>query len=314
MQRYYSMVLRGVRIVALAGAVFLAALAVSAILPAWAHADSPPPANEGAEKCAACHSTEALAWRNSSHGQRVALGSATDASGADAQVVATCETCHGAYVEGHPKNGVMQLDADSSVCQQCHAPTFDQWKASAHAQAGLQCIGCHQSHSQDFRLTDEALCIACHRAELGGFSHTSHKTETATCVDCHVSASDPSELGPASTEALAAGGATPTSHRFARVTSGACVNCHDRISGTADPAAVSMTETSPHGQPAPAADIATTALLNEAASQIEDLEHSNRSLNRLALGGLGLGMGVGGVMGVVFVLVIGYIIQWRGKQ
>jgi formate-dependent nitrite reductase cytochrome c552 subunit len=76
-------------------------------------------------------------------------------------ILVTFEDCHGPYVEDHPKTGTMQLTVDSAICETCHTTTFDQWAGSLHAQSGVQCIGCHLSHSQTFRLTDEALCGTC---------------------------------------------------------------------------------------------------------------------------------------------------------
>ena len=40
----------------------------------------------------------------------------------------SCEACHGPYIEGHPKDGVMHLDVDSSICSDCHAETHQQWQ------------------------------------------------------------------------------------------------------------------------------------------------------------------------------------------
>ena len=100
-------------------------LLLSLLLPTALWAAPPIPA--GAEKCAKCHTQETDAWQNSPHAKAGMPG-------------ATCEGCHGPYVEGHPEAGTMQLTVDSSICQDCHNSTYAQWQNSTHAQAGVQCI------------------------------------------------------------------------------------------------------------------------------------------------------------------------------
>ena len=103
------------------------------ILPATALANPPEPGYEGPEKCAECHSAETGAWMNSPHAKAMAhldeslqsvcdqdIGAegctclschTTDFNPADytyAYGGVSCEACHGPYVEGHPKNGMMK--------------------------------------------------------------------------------------------------------------------------------------------------------------------------------------------------------------
>ena len=88
-----------------------------------------------------CHSLEKESWQMSPHGQ----------VSADGQPVATSATCHGEYVEGHPEKGMIPLATDSSACTDCHEQTAAEWKGTVHAEAGIQCISCHLSHTQDLR-------------------------------------------------------------------------------------------------------------------------------------------------------------------
>ncbi|HEX9926148.1 MAG TPA: multiheme c-type cytochrome [Anaerolineae bacterium] len=159
-------------------------------LPSLTLADPPQPA--GVDKCAKCHEDETEAWQNSVHAKSVTVD--------DGLPGATCEVCHGQYTSDHPKNDPMTLTVDSSICADCHASTFAQWEDSRHAQAGVQCIGCHMSHSQALRLTDEALCAACHHDQTRDDFHAAHTIAEATCTDCHLSTATRSagpRLGPA---------------------------------------------------------------------------------------------------------------------
>jgi hypothetical protein len=52
----------------------------------------------------------------------------------------------------------------------------------------------------------------------------------------------------------------------------------------------------------------------ELATQLEAAEQTNKSLRVMTLVSLGLGIGVGGMMGIIFMLVIGYVVQGRAKQ
>jgi formate-dependent nitrite reductase cytochrome c552 subunit len=200
----------------------------------------------------------------------------------------------------------MELDADSSVCSNCHAETYKQWQASLHAKAGVQCIGCHLSHSQDFRLTDEALCGACHRDRLEDFAHTTHKSAEVGCTDCHLSSAPVEETAALASAAPSMGGHEAPSHSFTVVSSQACVGCHGQTSH----------EQAPRSDVTPVADVRLLALADQApelAAQLEAAEQAIKSLRVMTLVSLGLGMGIGGMLGIVFMLVVGYVIQGRAK-
>jgi hypothetical protein len=301
-------------------------------LPLVALAAPPEPGYAGPEKCAECHSAETEAWQASPHAQALtdldksvqsacAEGMAasecacltchtTDfdpAANTYAHAGVTCEACHGPYVEGHPQNGVMQLDADSSVCSDCHAETHKQWQASLHAEAGVQCIGCHLSHSQDFRLSDEALCGACHRDRLDGFAHTAHKNAEVGCTDCHLSSAPIDETAALASADQSIGGRAAPSHSFTVVSSQACVGCHGQT----------IHEQAPSSGLTQVADVRMLALADQApelAAQLDAAEQSIKSLRVMSLVSLGLGMGIGGMLGIVFMLVVGYVIQGRAKR
>jgi hypothetical protein len=49
-------------------------------------------------------------------------------------------------------------------------------------------------------------------------------------------------------------------------------------------------------------------------AQLETQEKTNKSLQVMTLVSLGLGMGIGAMMGIIFMLVVGYITQGRAKR
>jgi hypothetical protein len=302
-------------------------------LPATVFAGPPDPGYAGPEKCAECHSAETEAWQSSPHAKamvdldesmQLACGEemgtvecacltchTTDFDPVERSYTyrgVSCEACHGPYVEDHPKDGVMHLDVDSSTCSDCHIETYQQWQGSLHAQAGVQCIGCHLSHSQDFRLTDEALCGACHRDRLEGFAHTAHEGAGVGCTDCHLSSAFVQESG-----ALASAGtpighdAAPPSHTFSVVSSQACVGCHGQT----------IHEEMQPGDLTLAANVQSLAKADRApelAAELETAQQTNGSLRVMTLVSLGLGMGIGGMLGIIFMLTVGYIIQGGAKR
>jgi hypothetical protein len=306
---------------------------LSLLLPMTTLAGPPEPGYQGPEKCAECHSVETEAWQESPHALAL-LGIEESVQLACGEGTATvecsclgchttdfdpiertyayegvsCEACHGPYVEGHPKDGVMHLDVDSSVCRDCHVETYEQWQGGLHAQSGVQCIGCHLSHSQDFRLTDEELCGACHRDRLEDFSHTAHDGSGVGCTDCHLSSAPIHETTALASASQTIGhSAAAPSHRFTVVSSQACVGCHGQA----------IHELVPGEDLTQAANVRLLAMADRApelATQLEAAEQNNNTLRVMSLVSLGLGMGIGGMLGVIFMLVVGYVVQGRAQR
>jgi hypothetical protein len=182
----------------------------------------------------------------------------------------------------------MQLGVDSASCQKCHAETYEQWENSSHGQANVQCISCHLSHSQEFRLTDETRCETCHRDQLNDFAHSTHLVAELACTDCHLTGS----AGSAGRE-----GGHPPTHPFA-VTSQTCIDCHERA-----PAQSAFHPSTP-----PSIDHEQAA---EMAARLKTAELANLSLQGLSVAGLGAGLGIGGMVGIVFVFIAGWLYQRR---
>ncbi len=254
-------------------------IALVALYPsAIAQAALPSPQEDDPEACQVCHTSEAAAWQDSPHAQH--------------QVA--CSACHGPYVEGHPKAGPMPIDVESKSCAACHAETYRQWQSSLHAGKGVQCIGCHLSHSQQFRLTDQALCSSCHRQVSESFAHTTHRAAGVACIDCHLSA--------------ATGGEQPAlhSHGFA-VVSDVCIACHAQSihSATSSLSGLASERIS--------TSVGSSAREAQLAKEVAALTRANRSLQTLSLVTLGLGLGIGGALGVAFVLVVSAFVQARRR-
>ncbi|MBX3001024.1 MAG: hypothetical protein KF893_21055 [Caldilineaceae bacterium] len=237
------------------------------------------------QPCESCHSPEANAWMLSTH--------ADVPAGSDLPN-ATCEACHGPYIKGHPDNDVMDLRVDSSMCQDCHANTFDQWQGTIHAEANVQCISCHVSHSQDLRLTDEKLCRACHKESLTDPFHSAHWYIETACTDCHMA-------GSASSDALAMVGnpgvVTGGNHDFTSVSSQKCLNCH-----RADVASNGNLLTA---QQLALADLRIqTQRVTELNAQLETARQDTYKLQVMTPMTLGFGIGIGGMLGIILMLAI----------
>jgi formate-dependent nitrite reductase cytochrome c552 subunit len=190
----------------------------------------------------------------------------------------------------------MQLGVDSASCKTCHAETYEQWEHSSHGQANVQCISCHLSHSQEFRLTDEALCETCHRDQLNDFAHSTHTGAELACTDCHLSMASRNLTGSAGLTEVTGGG-DPPNHNFV-VTSQTCIDCHERA-----PAKSAFHTPEPH--PTGEAQVA------EMAARLKTTEQSNLSLKGMSVGGLGAGLGIGGMLGIAFVFIAGWLHQRR---
>lgn len=264
----------------------IAALLIAVCLTGWssstlyAQSAAPAPSDavtseavpaEGDDVCVSCHADESAAWEASPHGDGEGGG-------------ASCVACHGEYVKGHPAEGPMSLKVDSSSCEGCHAKTFDQWSESHHAAEGVQCISCHKPHSQELRLTDETLCESCHRESVEDPFHTAHWEGDVTCTSCHLS--DAPHTGAVASGDAAIGLAMAPTHDFTTVSSAKCLDCHRE--------AVTQTTTEPTTV---AASLPLTT--TDAASS----EPTPLATATLSAANLGFGLGIGGILGIVFMLI-----------
>ncbi|MEZ4770973.1 MAG: multiheme c-type cytochrome [Caldilineales bacterium] len=309
-------------------ALLVVALVLLVAAPA-ALADQPaPPSPVDPQTCALCHQSEVRDWSASPHaGAFHALSghesitctesgdSACDClschtSGFDGVSSAplsdgvTCEACHGPLVAGHPETGEMPLDVDSSVCSTCHADTHAQWATTPHGEAGVQCIGCHRSHTQDLRLDDQVLCESCHSERLKDSGHMAHAQAQVSCIDCHTS--------PAATAATAlADNTMPSPNHLFSVDTASCESCHgERFHEDATGSAISDQTWN-----AAVSEAAGQTVAREIAAAESVAEASNRQwLQGATLVSFGLGIGFGGALGIIFVLIAGFFLQRMGRS
>ncbi len=242
-----------------------------------------------------CHSPERESWQMSPHGQMTAEG----------EPVAACTTCHGEYVEGHPEKGMIPLATDSSACTNCHKQTAEEWQGTVHAEAGIQCISCHLSHTQDLRVTSDQLCETCHRDSVQDPLHTAHWLGEAGCTSCHmaggtaaaphaagqsVASSDPG----AAVEALMP---NAPQHDFVSVSSAKCLDCHSKdvtvLDGPIQTGYVVRNDLMQAANQVPALQ-----------AELASAQQVNRALSLWQPVSLGSGIGIGGILGIAFVLVV----------
>jgi hypothetical protein len=234
-----------------------------------------------------CHSLEKESWQMSPHG----------ALNADGQPAATCATCHGEYVEGHPDEGMIPLATDSSACTDCHEQTAQEWEGTIHAEAGIQCISCHLSHSQDLRVTSDHLCQSCHRESLKDPLHSAHWLAETSCTSCHMADGGVShgEQSVASSDPMAMLQGTP-SHDFVTASASQCLDCHSKDVTSLDGPV--QTEFMVRNELMQAAN-QVPALRTE----LQNAQAVNRTLSIWQPVSLGTGIGIGGILGIAFVLV-----------
>jgi len=208
---------------------------------------------------------------------------------------ATCAACHGEYGRGHPDDGEIELlTVDSATCQACHEATYDQWQHSIHAGEGVQCIGCHQVHSQELRLTDEQLCRSCHKESLTDSFHSAHWYVEVACTDCHLSpATIHSEMAMVGNQ----GTISAPSHDFTSVSSVMCLDCHrENVKNPAEGLSIrqlALAELRSEQQRAAELD-----------ARLESAKRTTSTLQVMTPLNLGFGIGVGGILGIVFMLFL----------
>jgi predicted CXXCH cytochrome family protein len=192
----------------------------------------------GSESCVECHENIHNAWKDTFHANAFSspifqrdwteLGSQTrclechttgfdPVTGTYVEEGVTCESCHGPLQPGHPAQ-VQPVQPDANLCAQCHKTTKDEWQASVHSQAGIQCQDCHNPHSQTRKAESvTALCTNCHKDRGDSFTHGTHANAGLECSNCHMYSS-PRDNDPID-------GLVPTGHTFS-VGSDACIGCH----------------------------------------------------------------------------------------
>jgi hypothetical protein len=253
-----------------------------------ASAAGAPAQQDSAPVCKSCHATEDAAWQTSTH----------------ATAGAKCESCHGAYKEGHPNGTTMTLPLESETCRGCHESTFADWENSQHGDKNVDCFDCHLAHSQGLRLEpQEKLCSACHTKEETQLAHNVHGISGINCVSCHMSTQT----------AKAADGSTKSasSHTFT-VASDICAGCHSgSLHGEASTKAAQKS--------VQAEEIAKLTAeqgkrISELEAQINADQQQVRNLRNIAVVAMGLSLGVGGAMGLIVGIAAATLVTRRKQQ
>lgn len=190
--------------------------------------------------CAKCHSDEYAEWLNSPH----AMASLNEhfetvysengqptyclrchASGFDSETQSikfegvVCSNCHQAQTE-HPP-APMTMGTNISTCALCHsgghASVYEEWLASKHSDVGVDCVDCHNAHTNKMLLGDvNTTCADCHADAM---QDKVHMGANLICTDCHMTprqtVNDPTML-------------TQTGHAM-EIDPSVCSNCHGAI-------------------------------------------------------------------------------------
>ena len=81
---------------------------------------------------------------------------------------------------------VHRLIPAGDTCATCHKAIWDQWKASPHADNGIECIVCHsETTAKDFVGTPTlSTCESCHTDQVAQLKSDPFMAGK-TCVSCH---------------------------------------------------------------------------------------------------------------------------------
>lgn len=249
---------------------------------------SAPAQQDNAPVCKTCHAVEDAAWQASTH----------------AKAGATCESCHGAYQEGHPNGATMTLPMESETCRGCHESTFADWETSQHGDKNVDCFDCHLSHSQGLRLEpQEKLCSACHTEEETQLAHNVHGISGINCVSCHMS-KQPAKAADGSTTSM-------SSHNFT-VASDICAGCHSgSLHGETSAKAA---QKSVQAEEVVKVVTEQTRRIAELEAQVNADQEQIRNLRNIAVVAMGLSLGVGGAMGLIVGVAAATLVSRRKQQ
>jgi formate-dependent nitrite reductase cytochrome c552 subunit len=202
----------------------------------------------------------------------------------------TCEACHGPFQSEHPVEP-MPIKADHTLCATCHETTTEEWQASVHGQADIQCQSCHDPHAQRPKADSvTALCSNCHKERGTSYTHGTHADAGLECSNCHMF-TDPRFGAPIE-------GLVPTGHTFS-VGSQACIGCHQDTVHTRD------TILKLSGQLSESVDLDIEQMkmqIQDQAEAITDLEA--RSTTRLYVG-----LAQGGIVGLATGAVAAWVVS-----
>ena len=154
--------------------------------------DTAPGDYVGAEVCASCHEAESKKFADNPHAKMTLMHGNNGA---------TCENCHGAgkaHVEGGGDVTKIFSPAKATapevdkLCLGCHQGQHQNFDRSAHGEANVSCIGCHDIHGSKeeglLKAPQPTLCYQCHTDIKPQFSMPFHHKVNeglVQCSDCH---------------------------------------------------------------------------------------------------------------------------------
>ncbi len=137
------------------------------------------PAAQNPNECSECHDLAYNLWEHSPH--------------REANV--SCTVCHKlADTSGkHPDTAKFTIEDENTTCIVCHSNVTDkdvagQMAISQHGQMGLNCVSCHEQHSQGMKLADgsNTVCENCHKDEMDVTLKSTHFAAGLSCENCHM--------------------------------------------------------------------------------------------------------------------------------
>jgi predicted CXXCH cytochrome family protein len=204
----------------------------------------------------------------------------------------TCESCHGPFQPGHPQS-LMPVKPNADLCSSCHKTTTDEWHASKHADANIQCQACHNPHSQTPRAaTVTELCTNCHKTMSDTFAHSTHSNAGLQCSNCHM------YTAPRTTDPIM--GLAATGHTFT-VGSDTCIGCHKDTVHTRD----TIVKLS--------GEVAAAPVMDNAAleKKVSDQETTIQQLEAKSTVRLYTGLTQGAIVGLITGCVAAWVVSRR---
>jgi DmsE family decaheme c-type cytochrome len=171
-------------------------LAMAAVAPSHAGAQTLPPGYAGTETCKVCHEDIYNRFATGPH-------RSVDTDAQRGWQGRACESCHGAgqaHTEGPSADNIgnpvkLAAAVTDKLCLTCHLnqPTHVGRLESSHAKNQISCTACHKVHASEplvARKADaiNAQCGSCHlnvRAQFQRPFHHKLPEGNMSCVDCH---------------------------------------------------------------------------------------------------------------------------------
>lgn len=254
------------------------------------------------QDCVECHEQEHNDWFTSSH----AMASLNEnfqsvysengqptyclrchASGFDATTQSiqyegvVCSTCH--VIQGEHPPAPATMGTNVTTCATCHsgghASVYEEWLASEHSVAGVDCVDCHNAHTNEMLLGDvNTTCGDCHADAM---NDEVHMGEDLICTDCHMtprqSVEDPTML-------------TQTGHAM-EIAPQVCADCHGEIHTL---------------------ELSDETMPDDAVHNVDELHAEIETWQTTAEQNLTSGL-LGGAVGVILLLGLVYLVLRLGR-